>query len=737
GFYTDKEYNIPFSPTEGIRKDVELYAKFEYDLEYTKPNLVADDIVQNLDAYIDNLISATLNYKPAWNQEGFKGRWNYIDGVFLNSIVNLYYETNNPTLKNFFINYINYYIDYDGDFINPETHEKTGYRGGELDSVCESRILFDAYDLTGDERYLKAISKTYQELMSMPIAKGTSNFSHKESYPNQIWLDGMYMYVPFLAHYAKAENDLELFNKIKTQYQYIRSAMFDTEKQLYYHGHDTTKSIFWADAVTGNSKNFWLRSNGWFIVSLVDVLEYFPEGDNKEYLKDLLVEAVEGILQYKDEKTNLFYQLIDKGPTAYVVGSKYLEGLKNTVYGTQDAIIKNYLESSGSSMVAYTLMKGSRLGYLKKEYQKLGEDVFEGVYGYSYKDGSLNNICITAGLGPESNKVRDGSIEYYLAEPVGKDDAKGVGPFLMAYLEYASLEEQLPKWYNVNFIRFDGSFKEIVFTGRPLESIIDPDYPNYIFEGYYFDEEFKNKVPDGYQITKDTDIYLSYAKIPNAYDVLLDSNQILLKDDFNSYSTIDELPEFTSWGTKGIYYHINDKNADGIDIASNHIILGDGTAYLYDDSGTDGTQLIIDSGNVTSGLVKGYMEIELSNPGNGWTFFQMHGTRSNGTFGEIFGIRFENGELKYRINNGTGQPVESYIYPNSGWYSIEYEYDLNQKELSVKVNNSYIVTETSMDTASTFGGIKVVTSDGWVHSPYGDLFHWIARVDNVVIVVEE
>ncbi|MDE5856177.1 MAG: glycoside hydrolase family 88 protein, partial [Anaeroplasmataceae bacterium] len=328
GLYKDKEYNIPFSTTEVITNDLELYAKFEYDLEYTKPSLVVDDIVQNLDTYIDTLINATFSYKPAWNQEGFKGRWNYIDGVFLNSIVNLYHETNNPRYKDFFINYIDYYIDIDGDFINPETREKTGYRGGELDSVCESRILFDAYDMTGDKRYLKAISKTHQELMSMPIAKGTSNFSHKESYPNQIWLDGMYMYVPFLARYAKSEEDRNTFLTIKMQYEYIRRTMFDETKKLYYHGHDTTKSIFWADQTTGNSKNFWLRSNGWFIVSLVDALEYFPEGDNKEYLKNLLVEAVEGILQYKDEKTNMFYQLIDKGPTAYAVRKEYLSGLK-------------------------------------------------------------------------------------------------------------------------------------------------------------------------------------------------------------------------------------------------------------------------------------------------------------------------------------------------------------------------------------------------------------------------
>ncbi|MDE6660816.1 MAG: glycoside hydrolase family 88 protein [Anaeroplasmataceae bacterium] len=737
GFYKDKNYTEVFDKLQPITQDTEVYARMEYNLNYTSPQIETSEIVTNLDTYINYLVNSTFSFRPAWNQEGFKGRWNYIDGVFLNSIVNLYYETNNPRLKDFFINYINYYIDYDGNFINPETGEKTGYRSGELDSVCESRILFDAYDMTGDERYLKAISKTYQELMSMPIAEGTTNFSHKVSYPNQIWLDGMYMYVPFLARYAKSEGDRNTFLMIKMQYEYIRRTMFDETKKLYYHGHDTTKSIFWADQTSGNSKSFWLRSNGWFIVSLVDAIEYFPEGDNKEYLKALLVEAVEGILQYKDAKTNMFYQLVDKGPTAYVVSKNYLSGLNNTAYGTSDAIIHNYLESSGSSMVAYTLLKGARLGYLKAEYQDLGKDIFEGVYGYSYKDGSLNDICITAGLGPESNEIRDGSIEYYLAEPVGKNDAKGVGPFIMAYLEYASLKEQLPKWYNVTFHRFDGSYEEAVYTGRPLDTIVSTELIGYTFEGYYFDSEYKNPVPEGYQITKDVDIYLYFKKIPTAYEILLDSDSILLNDDFDSYDSIDALPEFQEWGTKGIYYHINDKNNPGVDKELNHILLGDGTAYLFDDSEYDGTQLIIDSGSITSGLIKGYMEIELQRPGNGWTFFQMHGTRADGTFGEIFGIRFQDGELKYRINNGTAQVAESYIYPHSRWYTIEYEYDLNQKKLSVKVNDAYIVTDLSMETASSFAGIKVVTSDGWVHDSEGNLFHWLAKVDNIVIVVEE
>ena len=114
---------------------------------------------------------------------------------------------------------------------------------------------------------------------------------------------------------------------------------------------------------------------------------------------------------------------------------EYFKSFKNDKY-TQDTIVENYLESSGSSMVAYSILKAARLGYINNSYLSIGKQIFEGIYDHSFKNGCLNDICITAGLGPENKTYRDGSVEYYLAEPVGVDDAKGVGPFIMAYLEY-------------------------------------------------------------------------------------------------------------------------------------------------------------------------------------------------------------------------------------------------------------------------------------------------------------
>ena len=404
--------------------------------------------------YIDELINDTDSFIPSWNKESFKGKWNYIDGVFLNSIVTLYYDLKDTDedkaneYKDFFLRYINYYLNDSGYFQNLKDFS-SGYKSGELDTVCESKILFDAYQITNDKKYLTGIDVTYNELLAMPRAEGTNNFSHKVTYLNQIWLDGMYMYGPFYARYALATNNSSIFTELKGQYEYIRNNMFDETKKLYYHGHDSTKAIYWANKETGNSSSFWLRSIGWYLVSLCDVLDYYPYGEERDYLISLLKEGLEGVLQYQDQESKMFYQVVDQGPITVTVDASYLEGLKNRNYMKNseyvDAKITNYLESSGSSMIAYALIKAANNGYIDESYKEIGIEVFEGVYNHSFKNNTLSNICITAGLGPGSNPYRDGSISYYLAEPVGSNDAKGVGPFIMAYLEYTYGDKRTAK----------------------------------------------------------------------------------------------------------------------------------------------------------------------------------------------------------------------------------------------------------------------------------------------------
>ena len=193
----------------------------------------------------------------------------------------------------------------------------------------------------------------------------------------------------------------------------------DEEKQLYYHACDMAKKQPWADPETGKSPNFWLRSMGWYLMALIDCIDKMDEQLYEHYraLIDLFREAVSGITPYADPATGLYYQVIDRADVA-----------------------GNYLETSGSAMVIYALLKGVRLGVLDGEkYQASALKAFESLTAQKlFRDEKglyhLNGICAVAGLGP--GEKRDGSVAYYLSEPVVADDAKGVGPYMMALSEY-------------------------------------------------------------------------------------------------------------------------------------------------------------------------------------------------------------------------------------------------------------------------------------------------------------
>jgi unsaturated rhamnogalacturonyl hydrolase len=316
------------------------------------------------------------------------------------------------------------YFDFAEGFIDDFVAEDGSIRSYEpekfnLDDINEGRVLFSLLEKTGKEKYRKAAALLRRQLEQQPRTY-EGNFWHKAIYPNQVWLDGIYMAQPFYALYEKHLGSGD-FRDTVSQIETVRSRMFDEEKHLYYHGYDASRSAFWADPETGRSKNFWLRSIGWFAVALADLLEILPEGEDREKLKGIFAELMEGAARYADEETGLYWQVVDQGGR---------EG--------------NYLETSGSSMLAYAMLKGVRLGALDKEYAAKGQKTFRGIVEkyLSFTDGDLNlgGICLVAGLGPETNRRRDGSYEYYISEPVVANDAKGVAPFLLCYTEIKRLQ---------------------------------------------------------------------------------------------------------------------------------------------------------------------------------------------------------------------------------------------------------------------------------------------------------
>ena len=374
-----------------------------------------------IERYIDELIEKSTLDVPVWNiekaKQGLKAGWNYIDGCMILALLETYNTTGEQKYLDFADAFIDHRVKEDGSIDGYSVEEYN------IDNVNAGKTLFQLYDITGKEKYRKAIDLIYSQVISQPRTED-GNFWHKKIYPGQVWLDGLYMGQPFYMEYETRFNDRKNYPDIFHQFANVVKYMRDEKTGLYYHGYDSTREIFWCDKETGCSANFWLRALGWYSMALLDTLaKTEPVGYEKEYeqLKATFLDLIDSLLKYQHE-SGMWYQcpaLGDREP--------------------------NYLETSGSSILAFCILRGVRLGFLPESYREYGIKAFNGVCEKYLKTENgelhLGGICLVAGLGPANNTRRDGSFAYYMSEPIVNDDAKGVGPFLLAYTEMRRLDQ--------------------------------------------------------------------------------------------------------------------------------------------------------------------------------------------------------------------------------------------------------------------------------------------------------
>lgn len=342
-----------------------------------------------------------------------RNMWNYEDGCVLIGLCALYRAMEDEQFFRSLREFTDRYIEQDGTIRHYVAEEYN------LDYIPAGRVLFTLYEKTKEPRYRKAIENLEEQLRHQPRTK-CGSFWHKGIYPNQVWLDGLYMGLPFHTEYALKFGDAATLDDIMLQFRNARKYLYDEKTGLYYHAWNETRDMFWANPETGLSPNFWTRAIGWYLMALADIYAMLPEdrADLKMEMAVLWKEAIDGMLRWQEPDSGLFYQL-----TA-------LPEVKG-----------NYLETSGSLMVAYSLLKGARLGVLDApEYREAGEKILMGIELHKFKlyNGTLelHGICKGAGLGPAGNFRRDGSVGYYLSEDVVHDEQKGVGVCMMAFAEY-------------------------------------------------------------------------------------------------------------------------------------------------------------------------------------------------------------------------------------------------------------------------------------------------------------
>ena len=365
--------------------------------------------------------------------------WDYPNGLFVESVLKYYNKYGGSS-------YYTYALNHAKAVVNSSTGKiAAGYSftAYTLDNINPGQFLMQIYDTEKSPYYKIALDTLRKQLTKHPRTNNsaTGGFWHKGSYPNQMWLDGLYMGTRFYANYEKTFNSGAAYDDIVNQFVLIHSKTYDPAYQLNYHGWSASPSdvnSFWANQsapFAGCSKEFWGRGMGWYAAALVDVLEILPANYvRRQELLDILNQVAAGIKRWQDPVTACWYQLL-----------RYDGSL--TSNGTH-----NFLESSASCMFTYTLLKAVRLGLISKtDYLSTATKAYQGIlsnFVTTDTNGalSLNQICKSAGLGPSTNLTRDGSINYYLngsdAGVLVSNDLKGVGPFILASVEYEIAQEQ-------------------------------------------------------------------------------------------------------------------------------------------------------------------------------------------------------------------------------------------------------------------------------------------------------
>ena len=371
-----------------------------------------------------------------------KPKWSYVMGIELEAMLDTYLKYGNPRIWE-------YCKDYTDTMINAQG-EIRGYqlKDYNLDNIRTGHFVARMYQQKPEQKNLIAMREMMKQLRQQPRTEEDGVFWHKAIYSYQVWLDGIFMGLPFYTMAApillSAKEAGKVYDDAIQQVKTTYERTLDSQTGLNRHAWDETHEMFWADPQTGLSQHCWGRAQGWYTMALIELLDALPTNyARRQEVVAILQQDLENVVKWQDKESGLWYQVMD---------APNREG--------------NYLEATCSSMFAYALLKAYRKGYVaNKAFQDAGIRAYQGILQHFIRVNddetiSLTHCCSVAGLGPglsekvkraapnvKENRRRDGSYNYYLSEPVRDNDAKGVGPFIWASLEMEALDDTSPKMY--------------------------------------------------------------------------------------------------------------------------------------------------------------------------------------------------------------------------------------------------------------------------------------------------
>ena len=349
-----------------------------------------------------------LDFQPAL-------KWDYCHGLELQAMLDVYDRYGDERIYNYALAYSDTMIHDDGSIVK---YKRSDFS---LDRINSGKFIFRIYDQTKNEKYRKALDLMRSQLDDHPRNED-GGFWHKKIYPNQVWLDGIYMGAPFYAEYAYRNSRVNDYADVINQFLMAARHTYDPQTDLFKHACDVSRKERWSNPKTGQSLHSWGRAMGWYAMAFVDALDFIPKHEAKRDSMLMVFNQLCGMIKRTQEpKSGLWYQVLDKSGAP-----------------------GNYLESSCSVMFVYALFKGVRMGYIDKSYLDVAIKGYNSILKEFIevdKDGlvTITKACAVAGLG--GKVYRSGDYDYYINEMIRPNDAKAVGPFIMASLEWERLQE--------------------------------------------------------------------------------------------------------------------------------------------------------------------------------------------------------------------------------------------------------------------------------------------------------
>jgi unsaturated rhamnogalacturonyl hydrolase len=340
------------------------------------------------------IVESTMKRYPTG--DSWKG-WGYAKALYLYGVYLTYLRTKDPRYLEHIKSWVDVHVDDQGT-INRQINS--------LDYMQPGNLLLILYKETKQEKYKLAAENIRKVFDTYPRTKD-GGFWHANipSRAWQLWADGVFMALPFLARYGQMFGDDKYANAevVKQMLIYYRH-LNDPATGLLWHAYDESGAQAWANPTTHTSAFHWGRAFGWYAMTLIQLLEILPKDQpQRGELIKIIQQLAKAFERYQDPKTGLWYQVVDKGDVA-----------------------GNWNETSCSSMYTYMLWMGVQRGYLPKRYAAVAQKGYQGVLTKLSlgADGLTNLIDISEG-------TNVGDLAYYFGRKRNENDFHGLGAFLI------------------------------------------------------------------------------------------------------------------------------------------------------------------------------------------------------------------------------------------------------------------------------------------------------------------